>query len=246
MVSLLPEDSLVRLRAVLGEKLGGLNARGVQTLVMADVEGIVTNQRLQQFSSDHTTDITKMLQDLVSKEFLVKKGYGRWASYRLAERVAKSGGNSEGTPDTTMGDPSHSAGNSSHNAEDSSHNAGNSSHNAGNSSHNAGNSSHNAEDSSHNAGNSSHNAGNSSQSNQFDLALLIIAEQARAKSRLTPESMREVLTALCAVSELSLEEIGRMLHRNARGIRNRYLRPMVQSGRMQLRFPDEPNHPKQA
>ena len=218
MVSLLPEDSLVRLRAVLGEKLGGLNARGVQTLVMADVEGIVTNQRLQQFSSDHTTDITKMLQDLVSKEFLVKKGYGRWASYRLAERVAKSGGNSEGTPDTTMGDPSHSAGNSSHNAEDSSHNA----------------------------GNSSHNAGNSSQSNQFDLALLIIAEQARAKSRLTPESMREVLTALCAVSELSLEEIGRMLHRNARGIRNRYLRPMVQSGRMQLRFPDEPNHPKQA
>ena len=218
MVSLLPEDSLVRLRSVLGEKLGGLNARGVQTLVMADVEGIVTNQRLQQFSSDHTTDITKMLQDLVSKEFLVKKGYGRWASYRLAERVAKSGGNSEGTPDTTMGDPSHSAGNSSHNAEDSSHNA----------------------------GNSSHNAGNSSQSNQFDLALLIIAEQARAKSRLTPESMREVLTALCAVSELSLEEIGRMLHRNARGIRNRYLRPMVQSGRMQLRFPDEPNHPKQA
>ena len=204
MVSLLPEDSLVRLRAVLGEKLGGLNARGVQTLVMADVEGIVTNQRLQQFSSDHTTDITKMLQDIVSKEFLVKKGYGRWASYRLAERVAKSGGNSEGTPDTTMGDPSHSA-------ED-----------------------------------SSHNAGNSSQSNQFDLALLIIAEQARAKSRLTPESMRKVLTALCAVSELSLEEIGRMLHRNARGIRNRYLRPMVQSGRMQLRFPDEPNHPKQA
>ena len=232
MVSLLPEDSLVRLRAVLGEKLGGLNARGVQTLVMADVEGIVTNQRLQQFSSDHTTDITKMLQDLVSKEFLVKKGNGRWASYRLAERVAKSGGNSAGTTDTTMGDPSHSV-------EDSSHNAGNSSHNAEDSSHNVGNSSHNV-------GNSSHNVGNSSQSNQFDQALLIIAEQARAKSRLTPESMRKVLTALCAVSELSLEEIGRMLHRNARGIRNRYLRPMVQSGRMQLRFPDEPNHPKQA
>jgi len=104
--------------------------------------------------------------------------------------------------------------------------------------------SHSAGNSSHNAGNSSHNAGNSSKSDQFDQALLIIAEQARAKSRLTPESMRKVLTALCAVSELSLEEIGRMLHRNARGIRNRYLRPMVQSGRMQLRFPDEPNHPK--
>ncbi len=218
MVSLLPEESLVRLRAVLGEKLGGLNAREVQALVTADVEGSVTNQRLQQFSSDHTTDITRMLQDLVSKEFLVKDGYGRWASYRLAERVAGAGGNAEGTPDTTAGD-------SEHKEPSSSHKVGNSSHNAGN---------------------SSHNEGDSLQSDQFDPALLVIAEQARAKSRLTPETMQDVLTALCAVSELSLDEIGRLLQRNARGIRNRYLSPMVQSGRMQLRFPDEPNHPKQA
>lgn len=218
MVSLLPEDSLVRLRAVLGEQLEGLNAREVQALVTADVEGIVTNQRLQQFSSDHTTDITRMLQDLVSKEFLVKDGYGRWASYRLAERVAGAGVNAQGTPDLAAGD-------SERKEASSPRKIGNSSHNAGN---------------------SSHNEGDSLQSDQFDPALLVIAEQARAKDRLTPESMQEVLTALCAVRELSLDEIGRLLQRNARGIRNRHLRPMVQSGRMQLRFPDEPNHPKQA
>ena len=107
MVSLLPEESLASLRTVLGENLGGLNGREVQALVTADVEGSVTNQRLQQFSSDHTTDITRMLQDLVSKGFLVKDGYGRWASYRLAERLARSGHNAVGTPDTTAEDSGH-------------------------------------------------------------------------------------------------------------------------------------------
>ena len=101
MVSLLPEDSLTRLRSALGENLSGLNGREVQALVTADVEGSVTNQRLQQFSSDHTTDITRMLQEIVAKGFLVKDGYGRWASYRLAERLARYGHNAEGTPDTT-------------------------------------------------------------------------------------------------------------------------------------------------
>ena len=101
MVSLLPEESLDRLRSFLGENLGGLNVREVQALVTADMEGSVTNQRLQQFSSDHTTDITKMLQELIVKGLLLKDGYGRWASYRLADRLARSGYGDEVTPDTT-------------------------------------------------------------------------------------------------------------------------------------------------
>ena len=108
MVSLLPEESLARLRAVLGEKLAGLNGREVQALVTADVEGSVSNQRLQQFCTDHTADITRFLQDLVAKGFLVKDGYGRWALYRLAERLAGSRHKEEGTPDTTPGDSRHS------------------------------------------------------------------------------------------------------------------------------------------
>ena len=108
MVSLLPEDSLNRLRAVLGENLAGLNAREVQALVTADVEGSVTNQRLQQFCTDHTADITQLLQDLVAKGFLVKDGYGRWASYRLSERLAGSRHKEEGTPDTIPEDSRHS------------------------------------------------------------------------------------------------------------------------------------------
>ncbi|QVL31227.1 putative DNA binding domain-containing protein [Telmatocola sphagniphila] len=102
MVSLLPEDSLARLRLVLGDNMGGLDGHEVQALVTADVEGSVSNHRLQQFSSEHTTDITRMLQDLVAKGFLIKDNYGRWASYRLAEQFMNSR-HGESTPDTDSG-----------------------------------------------------------------------------------------------------------------------------------------------
>ena len=108
MVSLLPEESLSRLRAALGDGMAGLDGREVQALVTADVEEIVTNQRLQQFCADHTSDITRLLQSLVAKGFLEKDGYGRWASYRLAERLARSGHTGGEAPDTTPGDSGHS------------------------------------------------------------------------------------------------------------------------------------------
>ncbi len=107
MVSLLPEKSLTRLRAVLGDGMAGLDGREVQALVTADVEGDVTNQRLQQLCADHTSDITRLLQNLVAKQFLEKVGYGRWASYRLAERLAGSRYTEEDTSDTTPGNSRH-------------------------------------------------------------------------------------------------------------------------------------------
>ena len=105
MVSLLPEESLSRLRTLLGEDLAGLNAREVQTLVMADLQGSVTNSRLQQFGTDHASDLTRLLQDLVAKGLLVKSGYGRWATYQLSPQLGRSAPNGGGTPDITTPAP---------------------------------------------------------------------------------------------------------------------------------------------
>lgn len=92
-------DSLIRLRAAHGDNLAGLNGREVQASVTADVEGSASNQRLQQMCTDHTSDITRLLQDLVSEDLLLKDGYSRWASYWLSERLAKSRQRAEETPD---------------------------------------------------------------------------------------------------------------------------------------------------
>ena len=50
----------------------------------------------------HATDITKMLQGLVAKGFLVKSNYGRWTTYQLAMKVPPVSTNSMRNGDSSM------------------------------------------------------------------------------------------------------------------------------------------------
>lgn len=90
MVSLLPEESVARLRKVLGGGFDQLQIDEVQALVTADIEGSVSNIRLQQFLDSHSTDITKMLRGLRGRDLLDKDGKGRGAVYRLSSRFDRS------------------------------------------------------------------------------------------------------------------------------------------------------------
>lgn len=112
MVSLLPEGALERLRAALGDDPGRLNGREVQVLVTADVEGTVNNLRLQQLSTDHTSEIMKMLKELCGKGHLVKGGHGGWAKYRLSDGLRKAAVD-RATPHATP-DSAHNVGRSEH------------------------------------------------------------------------------------------------------------------------------------
>ncbi len=92
MVSLLPEESLHRLKNQFGPKLNRLDRLEVQALVTADLEGTVSNRRLQQVCDEHPADLTKLLHNLVARGFLHQDGQKRRASYRLAgspERAAR-------------------------------------------------------------------------------------------------------------------------------------------------------------
>ncbi len=83
MVSLLPEESLQRLRSRFGLKFNRLQGLEVQALVTADLEGSVSNRRLQEVSDEHPADLTKLLHHLVARGFLHQDGQKRWASYHL-------------------------------------------------------------------------------------------------------------------------------------------------------------------
>lgn len=219
MVSLLPEESLTRLRTILGESMTKLEGREVQALVTADVEGSVSNQRLQQFCTDHIADITRLLQDLVAKGFLEKDGYGRWASYRLSGRLAKSSHTEAATPDTTPGESILKRSSSQHNDSSSQHSELTSQRNDSSSQH--------------------------SDPVLGDAELLAIAAPAREKARLAPQRMKELIRALCQGRHLSFVQIGGLLNRHPEGIRNRFLAEMVREGSLLARFSD-PTHPDQA
>lgn len=83
MVSLIPPESLARLKAVLGRRFESLGKLEVQALVTADLEGEVTNDRMRQITERHAWDLTKMLQSLVAQKILVQEGSGRWTRYHL-------------------------------------------------------------------------------------------------------------------------------------------------------------------
>jgi ATP-dependent DNA helicase RecG len=83
MLSLIPEKSLERLKDRFGSKFSKFSKLEIQALVTADVEGYVDNARMRQITGHHASDITKLLQDIVSRGILLQNGQGRWTQYCL-------------------------------------------------------------------------------------------------------------------------------------------------------------------
>ena len=83
MTSLLPADAVAELEAHLGEKFASLPAQERLVLVTAATEGEVHHGRLREISTDHSSDITKMLGRLVRDGLLVSIGVGRGMRYLL-------------------------------------------------------------------------------------------------------------------------------------------------------------------
>lgn len=83
MLSVIPDDCLEELKKIYGNSFKALNRDKVLALVTAQLEGKVTNSRLQEISNNHPYDITKMLHDLEENKFLVSEGYGKGKIYYI-------------------------------------------------------------------------------------------------------------------------------------------------------------------
>ncbi|MBN1591505.1 MAG: putative DNA binding domain-containing protein [Pirellulales bacterium] len=83
MVSLLPEDSVERLRKQFGRQVDRLSRLELQALVTAETEGSVSNARLREMCGEHPTEITRLLQGLSNRRFLEQAGQKRGAYYQL-------------------------------------------------------------------------------------------------------------------------------------------------------------------
>ena len=67
-----------------GDRFAKLDKTAVQAVVTAQVEGSVTNARMQEITGEHSKDITGVLQTLVRDGLLTQQNQRRWASYRMA------------------------------------------------------------------------------------------------------------------------------------------------------------------
>lgn len=94
MVSLIPDEVEKALRQRFGDRFARLDKTAVQAVVTAQVEGSVTNGRMQEITGEHSKDITAVLQGLVRDGLLTQQNQRRWASYRVAEDAPQSDGDS--------------------------------------------------------------------------------------------------------------------------------------------------------
>ncbi len=85
MVSLIPEEVDQALRGRFGDRFANLDKTAVQAIVTAQIEGSVTNGRMQEITGEHSKDITAVLQSLVRDGMLTQQNQRRWASYRIAD-----------------------------------------------------------------------------------------------------------------------------------------------------------------
>ncbi len=223
-VSLLPAETIRALQDHFGRSFNGLPETERLAVVTAQVEGFVSNRRLQEVCRDHPHDITKMLRKLVDQGFLVPDGLGRATTYRVR------GGSS---PDLAMvaappADPFL--------PESSSPDSGPRSPDSGPRSPHKG--ALNAHDEPH-----FHLV---EESGEEWSKLMADAEEVRRRKRTPPEVTAQMILRLCDSRFLTTEQFAKLLGIRPKGIRDRFLTPLFNQGALERRFPHTPNHEQQA
>ena len=215
-VSLLPPDALERLRARFGDPFDSLGRDEVLALVTAQVEGQVSNGRLQQLTDTHPRELTQVLRALVERSFLLPDGRTMARTYRVAGRPDPQGWEQvplfqrRGPPFGEPSDPSMAPHPPASDLVTPLPAAG---------------------DSDTSSGNLDTSSGNLDTS----------SEPWRSA-----QHTRALILELCQGRFLTTSEIASSLDRHHQSLRRRHLNPLVQQGRLELRYPDRPNHKDQA
>lgn len=221
LFSLLQPETLDELKRQFGAAVESLDPDELQALAIAKEEGLVSNPRMQSCLTKHPTDIGRMLKGLVLGGMLISDDRRRWTTYRLTGRALDAGVRQASLIDASGGVP-------------------NSEHKGADSEHKRGGSEHKGTDSEHRRGDSEHKAAS------LPLELVQLAAAVRGRERVVPDLMRRTILDLCRDRFLSAEDLGQLLDRHPSGLRQRFLKPLVDEGRLRLRHPGSSNRPDQA
>ena len=262
-VSLLPGATLATLRQRFGGAFETLEESGRLTLATVEIEGFVTNRRLQQILSLHPRDITALLGKLVEAGMLNQDGRGRAASYRLAGAPvvdlasdSDAGGASpsslhkgaelptQGAELPTQGGraPYTRGPSSLHKGAELPTQGGRAPYTRGPSSL------HKGAELPTQGGRAPYTRGPRSLHKGWpDPVLQRLSEPVSNNLRAAPDVTRKTILAICRGRFLTLGEIAELLNRSPEGLRQRFVRPMVDEEKvLERRFPQQPNHERQA
>ena len=227
MISVIPKESETRLRKLFGADYETLLPAEVQSLVTSDLEGEVSNGRLQLIQKEHPVELTKMLQNLAARGFLEQIGQKRGSSYRLptwpSSLLPAASSLPPAASSLALGAPPLAPG-------------------APPLAFEAPPFAPVAPPTAQGAPPVSRNA--------TDLAiyseLLEIARPAREKKKLIPSLTRKIVLSLCEGKFVSADQLSQLMDRGKEKLKENFLSEMVASGELELLYPRQPTHPGQA
>ena len=243
MVDLLPAGARSRLEGLFGSKIGDLTAEERLVLATAAVERVVSHGRIRGMTALPGFEISRILQNIVKKGFLVASGSGRGVVYCLP-------GDEFPMPEEVFGAGSEHLGAGSEHLEERSEHLG------------VGEASPGSPDGPQEAGDGDLRDGEGRLVSphldapviddlqwltlQFSLRLKAIAYEPQTKRKLDPKEMRRVLLALCSGHYVTLSCLAMLVDRSPDALRQQYLRPMTREKALRLAFPTAPTHAQQA
>ena len=250
-VSLLPESTLMELSGQFGSAFKGLSDNERLALATARIEGFVSNVRLQQICRLHPTDITQLLKKLVSGGFLIPDGQGRATTYRVAGSepldLAKSFAfmdaykaiqeNSTRSDDLTPRSDGLAPRSDDLETDDACNTL------TINQEGGVGNFVSSSDDFVARSDGFDEEEG---WNPLKDVNLLEIASPVASTKYANADLIQSTILALCEGRFLSLAELSGLLKRSGNDLRQRFIKNLVDSGNLLRRFPEVPNHEKQA
>lgn len=241
-VSLIPDGTLVSLRERFGPQVAALSSSELQALATAQIEGAVSNARLQELVVDHPVDITRMLTSLCERGLLVSDNRRRWTTYELSSRGAEASLSDSGDCTHLPGDSTHSPGDSVGNAGDSGHLTEDS---VGKRSDSVGKAADSVGKPVDSVGKGVDSVGKADTTTEDDL-LRQLAEPVVRHKRARADLVRAAIVDLCTGRYLTAKQLSDLLQRNQLHLRHAYLAPMVSEGLLQQKYPQATNRPDQA
>ena len=222
MQSLLPDNFMAMLHKCFGDDIHFSNDE-ITALAIAFSEGVVSNSRIKEVSSIHPTDITKILQGLVSKGCLSMDGYGRGATYKLTPSLINSNYSENNKPSIDTNKPSLDANKLSLDANKPSLDT---------------------NDGSLDNEESALTNNLTQLTNETKVKLQEIGKEASKTSRLSAKELEKIILRLCDNQYLTTKQIADFCGRKPLAIMKR-LRKMISKGEIVMAFPDRITHPHQ-
>ena len=232
MADLLPAALLQELRTNFGPRFDALATRDRLTLAAAAAEQVITHARVRAMTGMHPFDASRLLQGLVRDGFLELHNPGRGAVYCIPGAAIPK-------PEEVFGASSeHSPVSSEHLAASSEHFP----------AHAATSGEQRDDDGCLVSDQLDAPIVDSLEflTPKFRVELQLLAASPRAKGKIPPMAMREVILALCTGRYVALSSIAELVERDPDALRQQHLKPLVKDGKLRLAFPTAPTHARQA